>query len=730
MRDKELKKVFVKQANQSWCGLACLSMVTKYFDGEIPQDKLLNISGTNVSGTTLLGLYQAANHIGLEAEGLAGNVEELAKLDNPAILHLTLESGMQHYVVYFGVSSDKFIIADPANSAGEISCMDKAELGRLWRSKTLLSVKRGAKFKSKADVGKGKATWLKSLIKPDVQILTTVMVLSIIFSALGISMALFSQKLIDDILPSGEISRLVIGTVILALILLSKNVVGYLRTILSARQVKDFANRIVGQFYSIILYLPKLFFDSLKTGEVTARLNDASRIQRTISYITGTFIIDILTLIIVNIVLFFYWWPIGIITIIGSVIFTLLFFKNANKILLKQKDVMASYAQSESFFFDSVQGVDVIKSFGREKFFSTAGSGVYSIFQNSIFSLTIFSNRIGLWAQNIVVLTIIAVISFGSYGVISDIITIGALMAIITFSNTILASISSLMGAYFTYKEAEVAYNRLYEFVGADKESDYEDAEGDNDKNGKDYTGVERDSENMDNEHNSAYGNYKDVKRNKIEVERLEFNNISFRYVGRPLIIKGLNFTARKGKINVIAGDIGSGKSTLLNLVLRFYESETGEIEVDGENISSFNLHLWRSSVGFMSQSIKIFNSTLIENICLSSEQGELEKAITLSNELSITKYFNELPLGFLTKIGEDGINLSGGQRQLLGLCRALYNDPAILLLDEPTNNMDAKSVSLFWEILDREKSKRVCVLVTHEESIIKRADSVCFIVK
>ena len=715
-RDKELEKVFVKQMNQSWCGLACLSMVTKYFGGEITQDKLLNISGTNVSGTTLLGLYQAANHIGLEAEGLAGNVEELAKLNNPAILHFTLESGMQHYVVYFGTSNDKFVIADPANGAGVITYMDRAELNKFWKSKTLLSVKKGEKFKSKADVGKGKVIWLKSLVKPDAQILTAVMVLSIVFSALGISLALFSQKLIDDILPTREISRLITGVVILALILLFKNVIGYLRTILSARQVKDFANRIVGQFYSIILYLPKLFFDSLKTGEVTARLNDASRIQRTISYITGTFIIDILTLIIVNVVLFFYWWPIGVITIIGSVVFALLFFKNANKILLKQKDVMVGYAQSESFFFDSVQGVDVIKSFGREKFFSTAGSGVYSVFQNSIFNLTIFSNKIGLWAQNIVVLTIIAVISFGSYGVISDIITIGALMAIITFSNTILASISSLMGAYFTYKEAEVAYNRLYEFVGADKESDYED--------------IERNSENMAREHNSEYGNYEEAKRNKIEVEKLEFNNISFRYVGRPLIIKGLNFTAKKGKVNVIAGDIGSGKSTLLNLVLRFYEPETGEIEVDGENIATFNLHSWRNSVGFMSQSIKIFNSTLIENICLSSEQGELEKAINLSDELGITKYFNELPLGFLTKIGEDGINLSGGQRQLLGLCRALYNDPAVLLLDEPTNNMDAKSIALFWEIISREKSSRVCIIVTHERDIIERADTVCRIGK
>ena len=165
-----------------------------------------------------------------------------------------------------------------------------------------------------------------------------------------------------------------------------------------------------------------------------------------------------------------------------------------------------------------------------------------------------------------------------------------------------------------------------------------------------------------------------------------------------------------------------------MNLVLRFYEPETGGITADGKEVSVFNLHLWRNSVGFMSQSIKIFNSTLIENICLSSDQAELEKAVKLSNELGITKYFNELPLGFLTKIGEDGINLSGGQKQHLGLCRALFNDPAVLLLDEPTNNMDTKSISLFWDIVSRGKSNRVCIIVTHERDIIEKADTICYI--
>ncbi|MDR1582398.1 MAG: hypothetical protein LBS55_03920, partial [Prevotellaceae bacterium] len=418
MKETNFNKFFVKQNNQSWCGLACLSMLTKYYGGEILQDKLLHISGTNVSGTTLLGLYQAANAIGLAAEGLEGTTNDLKTLPAPAILHFTLEDGLLHYVVYWGRCNHKFIISDPAKETIE---MDEEALNAKWKSKMLLLVKEGEKFKKHATLNKEKYNWIKSLLKPDIQVLSIVLVFSIIFSALGISLSLFSQKLVDDILPSKEISRLVVGVSILAVLLLAKNIVGYVRTILSARQVKDFSNRIVSQFYSIILYLPKLFFDSLKTGEVTARLNDAARIQRTISYISGTFIIDVLTVIIVGIILFVYWWPVGLITIAGSLWFACVFFKNAKKILEGQQKVMVNYAQSESFFFDSIQGVDVIKSFGREKFFSDAGLSIYALFQKSILDLTLLSNRIGLRGQHIAVVIIIAIIAVGSFGVISDI---------------------------------------------------------------------------------------------------------------------------------------------------------------------------------------------------------------------------------------------------------------------------------------------------------------------
>ena len=124
-----------------------------------------------------------------------------------------------------------------------------------------------------------------------------------------------------------------------------------------------------------------------------------------------------------------------------------------------------------------------------------------------------------------------------------------------------------------------------------------------------------------------------------------------------------------------------------------------------------------------MPQNIKLFNATLIENICLEATEENFKKAIELCEKLGMSEYFNSSPLSYLTRVGEDGINLSGGQRQLVGLCRALFKNPSVLLLDEPTNNMDRKSTSLLWKIIENEKKNRICIIVTHDDLLAQKAD-------
>jgi len=689
-------KVFVKQTHQSWCGLACLSMVAKYWGGVISQEKLVSMSGTSVTGTTLLGLFQAANALGLKAQGFESDLEELKELEHPAILHFTLPEGLEHYVVCFGFKDGAFLVNDPAKGSLK---MREEEVVALWKSKKLLLIEHGAQFRTEDDTVSRKKAWLKELLSPDVPALTVIATLGIVVAAAGISMAIFSQKLIDQILPAKEQQKLWIGMIILALLLLGKNLLSYLRTILVARQSRDFSNRIVGSFYNQILYLPKSFFDSLKTGEITARLHDAARIQRTINYVAGALLIDILTVIICMVLLVGYWWAAGVTALVGGLLFCVVFWKYGKKIVAGQRKVMVSNATSESNFFDTVQGVEVIKANNREEFFTRYTKEIYATFQNAAFDLALLGNRVGLKVQNIGTAATILVIAFSSLAVLTDHLSLGELVAVLSLAGSVISSSASLSGAYLTLQEAKVAYDRLYEFVSLDREpADTTSAQG--------AEGVS--------------GAKQMVTMNMLNIEGLRF-----RFPGRPLLLKDVRFEAQKGKLTAILGEIGSGKSTLLHLLSRFYEPESGLITADGKLWREFPMHEWRGAIGVMPQHIKLFNSTLIENVCLTNEPEVMERCMAFCTELGIQNYFGNLPLGPLTRVGEDGINLSGGQRQLVGLYRALFGHPNILLLDEPTNNMDKKAVRFVWDLLEREKHNRICILVTHNDLLAAQADVV-----
>lgn len=707
-------KIFVKQTHQSWCGLACLSMVAKYYGGEISQEKLVALSGTSVSGTTLLGLYHAAHAIGLKAQGLEADIEHLKQLPHPAILHFTLPDGLEHYVVCFGCEDGAFLIIDPAKDPAKMS---EDEVLTLWKSHRLLLLERGEQFLTEDGTSMRKKLWIKELLSPDIPVLSVVAGLGIVVAAAGISLAIFSQKLIDQILPAKEQQKLWIGLVVLAVLLLSKNALSYLRTVLVARQSRDFSNRVVGSFYNQILSLPKSFFDSLKTGEITARLNDAARIQRTINYVAGALLIDILTVVICVALLVGYWWAAGVTTLAGGVLFGLVFWRYGHKIMAGQSKVMASYAAAESNFFDTVQGVEVIKGNNREEFFTHYTKEIYADFQNSAYDLTLLGNSVGLKVQNIGVAAIIGVIAFSSIAVLNNHLSLGTLVAVLSLAGSVISSSASLSGAYITLQEAKVAYNRLYEFVSLDGER------------------VKSASE----ERKEALPE----RALKETINRLSVKDLSFRFPGRPLLLKEVNIEAQKGELTAILGEIGSGKSTLLHLISRFYDPESGTIKISytpavSETDCSMAhvmerellcrdvlLHEWRSMAGVMPQQIKLFNTTLLENICLSNDKETLERCLGFCSEMGFQNFFGGLQLGPFTRVGEDGVNLSGGQRQLVGLYRALFGNPKILLLDEPTNNMDKAAMGFVWDLLEREKYQRICILVTHNELLASQADVV-----
>ncbi len=407
MELKRIRKQFILQQGQSDCGVACLLSILRYHEGESTLENLRKLSGTTVDGTTLLGLYQAARQVGFDAEGMeAESVDNLHKLEGPAILHVVIEKKLHHYLVFYGFEGNKIIIGDPAKG---IVSYTKDQLNEVWQGKVLLSLVPTGTFIKRKVARAEKRRWMAALLEEDYPLLLIGSLLGVIVAGLGLSTVIFSQKLIDNILPKENISKLVISLSLVTALLMARAGVGYLRGYLLASQAREFNNRIIRKFFSSLLRLPKFFFDTRKTGEIVARMNDTRRIQILISSIAGNLVIDFLSLVVTLIFIFFYSSVVGLVILIMVPAYFIAVYLLYTKIKHTQQEALNGYAMTESNQIDIIEGIAPIKANQREHFFEHLNSSVNSFFQSRVFDLAKLNVHFGLISEVISVVIITAV---------------------------------------------------------------------------------------------------------------------------------------------------------------------------------------------------------------------------------------------------------------------------------------------------------------------------------
>ena len=441
MNQKLLTKTHVLQHDQSDCGVACLLSLIKYYNGDSSLEKLRELSGTTKQGTTLLGLYQAANQLGFDANGCEADLQAVIDHPTPLILHVVIEERLQHYVVCYGFENNKFIIGDPGKG---LTTYTKEELTNIWKSKTCLTLTPNKKFIKATETKQSKKQWFLNLLKEDSQLLGISVVIGVGVALLGMAMAIFSQKLIDDILPSQNTQKLVTGIGLLAFLLLIRVLFSVLREFLLIKQSKDFNNRIIAEFYGSLLHLPKPFFDTRKIGELVARLNDTNRIQRVIKMIANNFVIDILIVLISFGYLFTYSWQTGLIAILSLPIYFVLIYRFNKRIIIAQKEVMQGYALSESNYITTMQGISEIKNFNKQPIFEKLNELIYGYFQDKVFDLSKINIRLSLLSGILSVVFLISILSYTSYSVYQNTMTLGELMAVLGIAGSLLPSITNL----------------------------------------------------------------------------------------------------------------------------------------------------------------------------------------------------------------------------------------------------------------------------------------------
>jgi ATP-binding cassette, subfamily C, bacteriocin exporter len=684
-----IKKAFTRQHDQSDCGVACLASLIKYFEGDVTLEKLRELSGTSRQGTTMLGLHQAASESGLLAEAFEGDIPNLKALDIPVILHVLIDNRLQHYVICYGYEHERFVISDPA---GGISDYTEAELEKIWQSKALLTTQPNAHFIKAKKIKEEKWFWFKKLIRDDLNILGLALTLGFAVALLSLSTAIFSQKLIDDILPGKKLLKLEVGLALLFFLLIVKSFISWLRQHFLNKQSRNFNNRIISHFYGSLLHLPKLFFDNRKTGDLLARMNDTARIQNAVSYIGANLMIDALLIVVTSFFILSYSPSLGLIALLSIPLYFLSVFLFHRPIIDNQRKVMAAYSRNESNYVDTIQGVGVIKVSNKESFFSGSTRRVYDLFQETLFKLGGVKIRFNLVTEIVAALIVVTVISWGSIRVLHDALKLGEFMAIMQMVGILMPAAGRLALTNIQLQEAKVAFDRMFEYTSLRPEINAED------------------------------------DRNKKQVEefrKLEVKDLTFRFPGRKSLLTNISFTLNRGEMIALLGESGCGKSTTLQILQKFYRFESGSILVNGKAWDEISTISWRNTIGVVPQEIKIFNSTLIDNICLGNAEEKAEDVMRFCHEYGFQKFFMQFPQQYQTILGEEGVNLSGGQQQLVALARALYGKPQLLLLDEATSAMDRNTEAFVLKLLHDLRARMSIIMITHRVKTARHADCI-----
>jgi ATP-binding cassette subfamily B protein len=210
------------------------------------------------------------------------------------------------------------------------------------------------------------------------------------------------------------------------------------------------------------------------------------------------------------------------------------------------------------------------------------------------------------------------------------------------------------------------------------------------------------------------------------ENKDLVLENVTFRYPGSETdILQNISLTIKAEGITAIVGASGSGKTTLMKLILRFYLPTQGKIRIGPADLETMTQYVWRAHCGSVMQDGYIFNESIANNIAIGDEvidTNKLKKAVQIAN---IREFIETLPLGYNTKIGNEGMGISGGQKQRLLIARAVYKDPTFLFFDEATSALDSRNERMIMENLNEFFHGRTAVVIAHRLSTVKNADQI-----
>lgn len=687
---------FFKQPDAMDCGPACLKMVAEHYGRSYSLDTLRAFSSIGREGVSMLGISNAAEKIGLHTVGCRISFDTLVeKAPMPCIVHWN----QNHFVVVYRIRRNKVFVADPAKG---IITYGKEEFCSHWLSTRAKNEDKGVVllleptrlfYENESEIvqRQSKIKFLAGYFSKYSRYFFQLVLGLLLGCLIQLVLPFLTQAIVDTGVGGKDIGFVWLVLIAQLMLLFSQTFIDFIRRRILLHISTRINISLISDFFIKLMKLPMKFFDTKLIGDLQQRINDHGRIERFLTVQTLNMVFSLFSFVAFGIVLLIYNLKIFLVFLAGSVIYGvwILFFLRKRRTL--DYLYFEKQANNNNMVFQLLNGMQEIKLQGCEQRKRWQWEDTQAdLFEVSMQSLSlqqsqeagsIFINEL----KNILTTVLAAA------AVINGEMTLGMMLAVQYIIGQLNSPVEQLLGFIYQWQDVSISLERMNEIHTL---------------------------KNEENENRVVAS----VACNDISIEHL-----CFKYDGtRPdYVLNDINLKIPQGKMTAIVGASGSGKTTLVKLLLGYYTPNEGRIVVGDEDLERLNLAWWRSVCGAVMQDGFLFSESIARNIATADDEIDIERLRKAAQIANISDYVEALPLGYNTKIGQDGQGLSQGQRQRILIARAVYRNPDFIFLDEATNALDAKNERAIVENLNEFYKNKTVVVVAHRLSTVKNADNI-----
>ena len=728
---------FYHQPDQMDCGATCLAMVAKHYGKTYTVQKLREMCFASRAGVSLLGISDAAEKLGFKTMGVKVGFEKLAEeAPLPFIAHWKQE----HFVVVYDIKVNKRTRKQTSGQVNKWTSGRVDEKTREQDSSTRPLVHSSTKgYVRVADPGHGliqysieeflsgwistkkdgeekgiallleptpafyeqedekadrsKFMFIFRYLKPYHKYVAQLFLGLLLGSMLQLIFPFLTQSIVDYGISNQNLAFVTLILIAQLVLFTSQTIVGFIQSWILLHITTRINISMISDFLIKLMKLPLRFFDIKMIGDIMQRIGDNARVQGFLTSSTLSTLFSFVNLIIFSIVLGFYNLKLLGIFFFASILYVLwilLFLKKRRDLDYKRFEQASA---NQSNLYQLITGMQEIKLNNCEKQKRWEWENIQSkLFKVSIKGLALsqYQQAGGFFidqGKNIIISF------FAAQAVITGNMTLGMMMAVQYIIGQLNAPIGQLIGFIQSAQDAKISLERLGEIHNREDEEDP----------------------------NESKITLMPEKRD------ISIQNLTFQYDGThsEKVLEDINLEIPNGKITAVVGMSGSGKTTLVKLLLGFYPPVKGEIRIGDYNLQNISTYVWREHCGAVMQDGFIFSDTIARNIAVSDEIIDTNRLLHASKVANIQEMVENMPLGFNTKIGQEGQGISQGQRQRILIARSVYKNPDYIFFDEATNSLDANNEKVIMENLHDFFKGKTVVIVAHRLSTVKNADKI-----